>query len=109
MKPSKAITAIDAQIYATAFKSSLKKSPFGEVWSTYSEIDGNTFGIVLAADMKGDFTITQNNCGFNVNVRTNNYLIVTEIMFIVFRMILSFGNMVIMIMYIRLKALKLFN
>jgi hypothetical protein len=66
LKPSKPITAIDAQIYASAL---MEKSPFGEVWSTYTKINDLVFGIVLAIDMQGEFIITPKNCGFDILVR----------------------------------------
>ena len=68
LKPSKPITAIDAQIYQLAIGQSNGNSPFGEVWSTYSKINELIFGIVLAIDMRGDFIITPTNCGFDVSV-----------------------------------------
>lgn len=64
LKPSKPITAIDNQLYAEAF--SEKHSPYGEVWTTYSQIGNWTFGIVLAVDLKETlkFSCTSLNCGF---------------------------------------------
>ena len=72
LKPFKPATAIDEQIYATAF---LNNNEFGDIWSTYTsyatDIGVLTFGIVLAFDLKSEFYVTQNNCGFQTNVIKN--------------------------------------
>lgn len=66
LKPSKPITAIDQQIYAKALGTAY--GPVGEVWSTYSKISNYTFGILLAADTKGSYTINPKNTGFDTSV-----------------------------------------
>lgn len=66
MKPSKPATAIDSQIYASAFSDATK---FGDIWSTYSLIGGrHTFGIVLAFDVQNPFILTPKNAGFDLEV-----------------------------------------
>jgi hypothetical protein len=66
LKPSKAVTAIDAQMYAIVFGK--EHGPDGEVWTTHSNISKNIFGIIFAADIKSNYFMTTNNVGFNVSV-----------------------------------------
>lgn len=66
LKPSKPITAIDAQIYAKALGSAY--GPVGEVWSTYSNVSNSFFGIVFAADIKNLFDLKPRHVGFNESV-----------------------------------------
>ena len=66
MKPSKAVTAIDAQMYAKVFGK--EHGPDGEVWTTHSNISKSIFGIIFAADMKSNYFMTSDNVGFNVSV-----------------------------------------
>lgn len=67
LKPSKPVTAIDAQIYAKAF--GFAYGPNGEVWSTYTEIGNFTFGIIFAADIKLSYAILPEQMGFDVQVK----------------------------------------
>lgn len=66
LKPSRPITAIDQQIYARALGAGF--GPIGEVWSTYSQISGYTFGILFAADIRGTYVINRQNIGFTTTV-----------------------------------------
>ena len=75
LKPSKPITSIDQQMYAKALGASY--GPEGEVWSTFSNISNNIFGILFAADIKSpSYQITPKNIGFttNVNYISTNYI-----------------------------------
>lgn len=67
LKPSKPITSIDQQMYAKALGTLY--GPDGEVWSTFSNISNNIFGILFAADIKSpSYQITPKNIGFTTNV-----------------------------------------
>lgn len=39
--------------------------PDGEVWSTYTQISGQLYGIILAADLKAPFSLTPQGAGFD--------------------------------------------
>ncbi|XP_055899049.1 uncharacterized protein LOC106054416 [Biomphalaria glabrata] len=56
LQPSKPATAIDDQIKKRAFSS--YPGPDGEVYTTYTNISGYAFGIVLAADLKNSYALT---------------------------------------------------
>ncbi|CAH1277104.1 Hypp9481 [Branchiostoma lanceolatum] len=62
LKPSRPATAIDLQIAQKAFQ--LDMGPKGEVWTTYSDIAGLRFGIILAADLQADWNINAVTAGF---------------------------------------------
>lgn len=68
MKPSKPITALDAQIYANVFTDLGNFTNVGEIWSTYSTISGFTYGIVFGADIQNTFYVTPTNCGIELSV-----------------------------------------
>ncbi|CAH1778788.1 unnamed protein product [Owenia fusiformis] len=59
LKPSRPAIAINDQILMNAWG-----NPIGEVWSTYSDIAGWRFGIILAAEMLQDYTIGPMAAGF---------------------------------------------
>ncbi|XP_055954459.1 uncharacterized protein LOC126814885 [Patella vulgata] len=64
LKPSKPATAIDSQIYQSAFGTG---GPVGELWTTYSNIgfiEARHFGIILAADIQNTFQLTPTLAGF---------------------------------------------
>lgn len=65
LKPSKAATPIDEQIYTTAF---MNQSDFGELYSTYGNIGLTVFGILLGIEIKSNFYVTPTNCGFDPGV-----------------------------------------
>ncbi|XP_055899050.1 uncharacterized protein LOC106071759 isoform X1 [Biomphalaria glabrata] len=56
LQPSKPAKAIDDQIKRSAFPT--YAGPDGEVYSTYSNISGYIFGIVVAADLKNSYNLT---------------------------------------------------
>ncbi|XP_048245597.1 uncharacterized protein LOC124128193 [Haliotis rufescens] len=63
LKPSRPATAIDNMIRRLAWNDF--EGPDGEVWSTYSDFGGsNKYGIVLAADLHGNYTMTPCMAGF---------------------------------------------
>ncbi|XP_078674668.1 uncharacterized protein LOC144912809 [Branchiostoma floridae x Branchiostoma belcheri] len=62
LKPSRPATAIDLQIAQKALQ--LDLGPKGEVWTTYSDISGLRFGIILAADLQEDWNINAVTAGF---------------------------------------------
>ncbi|XP_059175571.1 uncharacterized protein LOC131955451 isoform X2 [Physella acuta] len=59
LQPSKPLTAVDDQIKKSAFPS--YPGPEGEVYTTYSNISGFLFGIVLAAEMINQYSLTPSN------------------------------------------------
>ncbi|VDI03306.1 Hypothetical predicted protein [Mytilus galloprovincialis] len=66
LKPSKPATAIDKQIIKAALL--LTDGPQGEVWSTFSTIDGlpnATFGIILVADLTGSYNLHPSDTGLS--------------------------------------------
>jgi len=67
LKPSRAATSTDEQIYSKAF-GNYKYGVEGEVWTTYSKIDDYTFGIIFAASMNGVIQMNENNVNFAVHV-----------------------------------------
>ncbi|XP_067662767.1 uncharacterized protein [Haliotis asinina] len=63
LKPSRPATAIDNRIRRIAFGDF--EGPDGEVWSTYSDFGGqNKYGIILAAELNGDYSITPDIAGY---------------------------------------------
>ncbi|XP_064616875.1 uncharacterized protein LOC135480876 [Liolophura sinensis] len=62
LKPSKPATAIDAQLLQASFQDG--RGPDGEVWSTYTQISGQFYGIILAADLKTPYSLTPQAAGF---------------------------------------------
>ncbi|XP_071096653.1 uncharacterized protein [Haliotis cracherodii] len=63
LKPSRPATAIDNMIRKMAWSDF--EGPDGEVWSTYSDLGGkNKYGIILAADLQGSYTMTPCMAGF---------------------------------------------
>ncbi|XP_067661068.1 uncharacterized protein [Haliotis asinina] len=63
LKPSRPATAIDNRIRRMAWSDF--EGPDGEVWSTYSDFGGkNKYGIILAADLQGNYTMTPCMAGF---------------------------------------------
>ncbi|XP_048245186.1 uncharacterized protein LOC124119104 [Haliotis rufescens] len=63
LKPSRPATAIDNTIRRMAWGDF--EGPDGEVWSTYSDFGGkNKFGIILAAELTGNYTMTPGMAGF---------------------------------------------
>ncbi|XP_046561028.1 uncharacterized protein LOC124270049 [Haliotis rubra] len=63
LKPSRPATAIDNMIRRLAWDDF--EGPDGEVWSTYSDFGGNNkYGIVLAADLQGSYSMTPCMAGF---------------------------------------------
>ncbi|CAL1547276.1 unnamed protein product [Lymnaea stagnalis] len=56
LQPSKPATAVDDQIKKKAFSS--YPGPDGEVYTTFSNISGLIFGIVLAADLSNSYDLT---------------------------------------------------
>ncbi len=67
LKPSRAATSTDEQIYAKAFGNN-KYGVEGEVWTTHSRIDEYTFGIIFATSMNGLIQMNESNVGFDVYV-----------------------------------------
>jgi len=63
LKPDKPAIAIDAQFYEKAFGGSYP-GPEGEVWTTYSQISGFFFGIILGADLNNSYSIGPQEAGF---------------------------------------------
>lgn len=55
LKPSRPATAIDSQIIQGAFGGNI--GPKGEVWTTFSDISGFTFGVVLAMKLSQPYTL----------------------------------------------------
>ncbi|KAK7471361.1 hypothetical protein BaRGS_00035999 [Batillaria attramentaria] len=63
LRPAKPATAIDKQFWQDAFGGNVGSK--GQVWTTYSRIGKDyVFGIILAADMTDDFSITPSDAGF---------------------------------------------
>ncbi|XP_071096650.1 uncharacterized protein [Haliotis cracherodii] len=63
LKPSRPVTAIDNMIRKWAWPDF--EGPDGEVWSTYSDFGGkNKYGIILAAELQGSYTMTPCMAGF---------------------------------------------
>ncbi|XP_071115649.1 uncharacterized protein [Haliotis cracherodii] len=63
LKPSRPATAIDNRLRKMAWSDF--EGPDGEVWSTYSDFGGkNKYGIVLAADLQGSYTMTPCMAGY---------------------------------------------
>ncbi|XP_071115644.1 uncharacterized protein [Haliotis cracherodii] len=63
LKPSRPATAIDNMIRRLAWNDF--EGQDGEVWSTYSDFgESNKYGIVLAADLQGNYTMTPCMAGF---------------------------------------------
>ncbi|XP_046337463.2 uncharacterized protein LOC124119101 [Haliotis rufescens] len=63
LKPSRPATAIDNTIRRMAWGDF--EGPDGEVWSTYSDFGGkNKFGMILAAELTGNYTMTPSMAGF---------------------------------------------
>ncbi|XP_012945349.1 uncharacterized protein LOC106013638 [Aplysia californica] len=56
LQPSKPATAIDDQIIKGTFPS--YPGPQGQVWTSYSKISNNVFGIVLATEMENQYSLT---------------------------------------------------
>ncbi|KAH9500550.1 hypothetical protein Btru_072238 [Bulinus truncatus] len=56
LQPSKPATAVDDQIKRMAFP--VHPGPDGEVYTTYSNISGFIFGVVVAADLKNSYDLT---------------------------------------------------
>ncbi|XP_059175577.1 uncharacterized protein LOC131955455 [Physella acuta] len=59
LQPSVPATAIDDQMIKRAFLS--YPGPVGEVYTTYSNISGLIFGIVLAAEMSNEYSLKPSN------------------------------------------------
>ncbi|PVD22557.1 hypothetical protein C0Q70_18373 [Pomacea canaliculata] len=62
LKPSKPATAIDDQIYTSAFGSSSGVN--GDVWTTFTAISNIFFGIIFAPDITGSYSLTPEAAGF---------------------------------------------
>ncbi|XP_046547851.1 uncharacterized protein LOC124257766 [Haliotis rubra] len=63
LKPSRPATSIDNRIRRMAWSDF--EGPDGEVWSTYSDFGGkNKYGIILAADLQGSYTMTPCMAGY---------------------------------------------
>ncbi|XP_067661072.1 uncharacterized protein [Haliotis asinina] len=63
LKPSRPATSIDNRIRKMAWSDF--EGPNGEVWSTYSDFGGeNKYGIILAADLKGSYSMTPSIAGY---------------------------------------------
>ncbi|KAL3880433.1 hypothetical protein ACJMK2_032671 [Sinanodonta woodiana] len=62
LKPSRPATAIDKQLHRLAFDDGV--GPAGEIWTTYTEISGYYFGIILAADLSEMYPLTPQDAGF---------------------------------------------
>ncbi|XP_046560808.1 uncharacterized protein LOC124269818 [Haliotis rubra] len=63
LKPSRPATAIDNMLRKLAWSDF--EGPDGEVWSTYSDFGGeNKYGIILAADQVGSYTMTPCMAGY---------------------------------------------
>ncbi|KAK3600158.1 hypothetical protein CHS0354_012281 [Potamilus streckersoni] len=75
LKPSRPLMAIDQQLIKAAFPSF--SGVDGEVWTTFSEISGLKFGILLAADIKNTvpMIILPHDTGiFRVNKSVGQYV-----------------------------------
>ncbi|KAK0063410.1 hypothetical protein Bpfe_007051 [Biomphalaria pfeifferi] len=62
LKPFRPARAIDDQILEMAFADG--QGARGEVWSTYSIVNDQVYGIILAAGLTADYTITAQKLGF---------------------------------------------
>ena len=69
LKPDKPVTAIDLQIAAMAFTA----APFGQLWSTYTNIGDYQFGIVLASELKENDIIPVDELNVK-GLKTNEYV-----------------------------------
>ncbi|ESO98847.1 hypothetical protein LOTGIDRAFT_158797 [Lottia gigantea] len=62
LQPSKPAKAIDAQILQLAFGGDV--GPQGDIWTTFSNIAGFYFGIILGTDMTADYNLTPSKASF---------------------------------------------
>ncbi|ELU14573.1 hypothetical protein CAPTEDRAFT_226975 [Capitella teleta] len=66
LKPSQAATYINAYIQERAFND--HRGPQGKIFTTFSEISGFVFGVVMATDFEVDFPLKLSQSGFDQGV-----------------------------------------
>ncbi|XP_059154794.1 uncharacterized protein LOC131940186 isoform X2 [Physella acuta] len=62
LKPTSPAKAVDDEILEMAFQDG--QGVQGEVWTTYSTINGLLYGVILAANLTADYVITPQKAGF---------------------------------------------